>query len=162
MSSGTSTREAIELRILEASRLMPDSRPADLPPTAIIPDVPAWHDYEHQLWRLGEEVHQLFGKQPNLRKDESLYSSIFGIVAHRAGMRGRQSWVWHFGCKQCSNWASKIAGLLPDPDIDGHVISALYKMKAPRFSGKILPYRESRKTWVRKEAVRYLAWDATT
>lgn len=162
MSSGTSTREAIEQRILKAYQLMPNARPADLSPTDTIPDVPAWHDYEHKLWRLGEEVRQLLGKQPNLRKDESLCSSIFGIVANRAGMRGRQSWVSLFGCKPCSNWALKITGLLPDPDIDGHVISTLNKMKAPRFTEKILPYRDSRTAWVRKEASRYLDWDAST
>ncbi len=162
MSSGTSTREAIERRILIASQLMPNSRPVDLPPTDTIPDVPAWHDYEHQLWRLGEEVRQLLIKQPTLRKDELLCSSIFEIAANRTGMRGRQSWVSLFGCKPCSDWALKIAGLLPDPDIDGHIISTLNKMKSPHFTDKILPYRESRTTWVRKEAARYLEWDATT
>ncbi|MDC0276783.1 hypothetical protein OAL00_07600 [Verrucomicrobiales bacterium] len=49
--------------------------------------------------------------------------------------------------------------MLPDPDIEGHVISAVYKMRASGFSDEILPYRGSGVTWVRKAANRYLEFD---
>lgn len=74
-------------------------------------------------------------------------------------MRGRQSWVFLFAYKPCALWDSKIAEMLPDPDIEGHVISAVYKMRASGFSDEILPYRGSGVTWVRKAANRYLEFD---
>lgn len=49
--------------------------------------------------------------------------------------------------------------MLPDPDIEGHVISAVYKMRASGFSEEILPYRGSGVTWVRKAPNRYLEFD---
>jgi hypothetical protein len=41
----------------------------------------------------------------------------------------------------------------------GHVILALYKMKASGFSEEVLPYQESKVAWIRKEAERYLEFD---
>jgi hypothetical protein len=81
------------------------------------------------------------------------------LAKNRAGMRGRQSWILLFAYKTCAGWALDLASLLPDPDIDGHVVSALHKMKAPGFSDRVLPFRDSEITWIRKEATRYLEFD---
>ena len=117
----------------EATAHVPDSLPADLPPTELIPDVPEWHGFEHELWRIGEEVRHVINEKAALRKDQEIYARFLEIVQNRSGMRGRQSWVLLFAYKPCESWATKIARLLPDPDIEGHVISALYKMKAQGF-----------------------------
>jgi hypothetical protein len=76
-------------------------------------------------------------------------------------MRGRQSWVLLFAYKPCASWAAELVKLLPDPDIEGHVVSALDKIKAPGFSEQISPYQDSKLTWIRKKAKRYLEFDQT-
>jgi hypothetical protein len=152
-------KEAILRLVNDAIDQIPEVRPSDLPPTELIPDVPEWHGFEHGLWRIGEEIRQVLNKEPKLRNDHELYSKFFEIARNRAGIRGRQSWVLLFAYKSCASWATELAKLLPDPDIDGHVILAIYKMKAPGFSGTILPYNHSGVAWIRKEAKRYLEFD---
>ncbi len=107
---------------------IPDTRPNDLPPKQF-PGVPEMYGFEHELWRLGEEVRQVINQKTSLRRNRELYSSFLEIARNRAGMRGRQSWILLFAYKSCDAWAGEIAALLPDSDVDGHVISALYKMK---------------------------------
>jgi hypothetical protein len=143
----------------EAFSVVPDVRPVDLPPTQDIPDVPAWHGFEHKLWALGEQVRQFINKKPSLLNDRDLYSQLFRIVKNRAAKRGRQSWILLFAYKPCEPWALELASLLPDPDIDGHIISALYKMKAFGFSARVQPFLDSGTTWNRKVAIRYIAFD---
>ena len=104
-------------------------------------------------------MRNIINEKVGLRNDRDLYSQFLQIVEVRAGMRGRQSWILLFAYKSCRSWAPELASLLPDPDIDGHVISALYKMKASGFSDKVLPFRDSAITWIRKEAARYLEFD---
>ena len=137
MPASTEHKEAVMRLLEEATSHIPDSRPADLPPTELTPDVPDWHDFEHELWRLGEEVRHVINEKTALRKDQEIYSRFLDIAKVRSGMRGRQSWVLLFAYKPCASWATEIASLLPDPDIEGHVISALCQMKAPGFSEEI-------------------------
>ena len=159
MPKDTGHRDAVMKHIAEAFSVVPDTRPPDLPTTELIPDVPAWHGFEHKLWALGEQVWQIINEKPALRNDRAIYSQLFVLAKNRAGMRGRQSWILLFAYKTCAGWALELASLLPDPDIDGHIVSSLYKMKATGFSDRVLPFRDSEITWIRKEATRYLEFD---
>ena len=161
MPAPTKHKEAVMRLVKEAAEHVPNSRPADLPPTELIPDSPEWHGFEHELWRIGEDVRHVMNEKVALRKDREIYDRFLEIVNNRSGMRGRQSWVLLFAYKPCGSWATEIARLIPDPDIEGHVISALYKMKASGFSKEILPYQDSKVTWIRKKAKRYLEFDQT-
>lgn len=155
----TEHKEAVMRLIEEAISHIPAARPADLSPTELIPDVPDWHGFEREVWRIGEEVRHVINEKTALRKDDEVYSRFIEIARNRSAMRGRQSWVLLFAYKPCASWAADLANLLPDPDIEGHVISTLYKMKAPGFSEQILPYQDSKVTWIRREAKRYLQFD---
>ena len=157
--ASTQHKEIILRIVTKALLLIPKTRPDDLPPHWDAPDVPDWHSSEFDLWPLGEDVRQAMNKKTTLRGDEELYSHFLKIVQDRAGMRGRQSWVLLFAYKSCSQWAAEIADLLPDPDIDGHVVSALYKMKAHGFREQVAPLLNSKFTWIRKEAERYIQFD---
>ncbi|CAN5676293.1 hypothetical protein BH11VER1_BH11VER1_16090 [soil metagenome] len=159
MASINEHKRAVSDLIADAFSVIPASRPIDLPPTKTIPDVPAWHDHEHKLWTLGEQIRHLINEKPNIRGDRDIYSEILKIATKRAGMRGRQSWVILFAYKPCASWADEIAGLLPDADIDGHLVSALCKMKASGFSATVLPLLNSPITWIRKKATQYLEFD---
>ncbi len=159
MPASSEHKEAVKQHVREALIHIPDARPNDLPPTKPNPGVPDWHGFEHELWRLGEEVRQLINQKTSLRGDRELYSSFLEIARNRACMRGRQSWILLFAYKPCGEWAEDVAALLPDSDIDGHVISALYKMKSSGFSEQVAPFQESKTTWIRKEAMRYVDFD---
>lgn len=145
--------------VSDALSHIPKARPNELSPTKLIPGVPEWQGFEHELWRLGEEVRQVINEKTSLRRDRELYLSFLEIVRNRAGMRGRQSWVLLFAYKPCGAWAREIAAFLPDSDIDGHVISALYKMRASGFTEFVASFQESEIRWIRKEAVRYVNFD---
>ena len=151
-------RERIDALLDKALRLLPKARPAALPPTRDIPDVPEWHDVELRLWAIGEDIRQELNGKTSLRGDVALYKRIFQVVSDRRGMRGRQSFALLFAYRPCLPWAERLAGLLPDEDgdIDGHVLSALNKMKAAGFSQVVNLYVKSPVAWVRREARRYL------
>jgi hypothetical protein len=123
------------------------------------PDVPQWHCFEHSLWAIGEQIRQALNSQPKLRSDRSLYAEFLAIVQNRHVMRGRQSFVLLFAYQPCAAWAHDLASVLPDSDIDGQIISVLYKMRAPGFSATIAPFLSSSATWIRKEARRYMTFD---
>lgn len=152
-------RETIETLITQANALVPGSAPARLPPMPGSPDVPQWHDFEHSLWSIGEQIRQAMNAQPKLRADRQLYSELLALVRKRQAMRGRQSLVLLFAYRPCNAWARDLASLLPDPDIDGQVILALYKMRATGFSRVVAPFLSSSTAWIRKEARRYVAFD---
>jgi hypothetical protein len=159
MSASTAHKETVLRYVEKALSQIPEARPSDLPPTELIPDVPAWHGFEHELWRIGEEVRHVISEKTTLQEDREIYSRFLEIARNRAAIRGRQSWVLLFAYKPCASWAAEIAGLLPDTDIEGYVISALCKMKAPGFSEDIRPYQDSEITWIRKKAKHYLEFD---
>jgi len=123
------------------------------------PDVPQWHQFEHSLWSIGEQIRQAINSQPKLRSDRALYSEILKIVQSRNALRGRQSFVLLFAYRTCISWAHDLASLIPDSDIDGQIISALYKMRASGFSAIVAPFLSSSATWIRKEARRYMSFD---
>lgn len=162
MPASDELKDEVVQHVARATSCIPSVRPADLPPTRLIPEVSAWHGFEHELWRLGEEVRHVITRKTTLRRDQDLYSRFLEIAQNRAAMRGRQSWVLLFAYKPCRAWAPDIAALLPDSDIEGHVISALYKMRAPGFSEQVLPFRESRIAWISTEAKRYLEFDQSS
>src|SRR6266404_5654945 len=128
------SRSNVEGLIAQAKSLVPDDPSAPLSPMDGFPDVPQWHQFEHSLWSIGEQIRQAINSQPKLRSDRALYSEILKIVQSRNALRGRQSFVLLFAYRTCISWAHDLASLIPDSDIDGQIISALYKMRASGFS----------------------------
>lgn len=155
----STSRSKVEALLAEARSLVPEIIPPALPPIDGCPDVSQWHQFEHSLWSIGEQIRQAINSQARLRSDRELYAAFLAIVQNRHGMRGRQSFVLLFAYKPCIAWARDLASLIPDPDIDGHIISALYKMRASGFSRAVAPFLSSSVTWIRKEARRYLSFD---
>lgn len=146
------------LRLVEQARsLTPSTRPADLPPTAVIKNVPAWHNHEHAIWELGEQARQRLAEQPRLRADVELYRTFLPLIADRAAGRGRQSWVTLFEFTGCAPFANEVAALLSDPDVEGHAVEALTKMNASGHAAEVVPLLDSRQAWIRKSARRYVS-----
>ncbi len=155
----SAVRSAIVSLLDDASAAIPNRLVGRLPESEELDGEPAWHDFESPIWALGEEIRQLFLRKPALRTACDLQIQILGIATDRRAHRGRQSFVMLLGYKSCANHAARLFQEIDDPCIDGHIISTLYKMKAHGFASQIQPFVTNRMTWIRKEAIRYIAWD---
>lgn len=138
-----------------AEALIPDENLPDLPFMESAPDVHDWYGFEHELWEKGEEIRQhiIYGnKKPNTEQVERIVS----ICMDKRAKRGRESFVMLLGKKCYVKYAEKIATLLSDSDVDGHVIDTLYKMGADGYGLQIKPFVEHNRTWIRNKAKKYI------
>jgi hypothetical protein len=152
-------RSKVEALLAEARSAVSAVAPASRPPLQDLTEGPRWNQFELTLWSIGEQIRHAINSQPRLRSDPTLYVQFLSVAQDRRGMRGRQSFVLLFAYRPCVRWAQDLATLIPDPDIDGHIISVLYKMRACGFSRVVGPFASSSTTWIRKEARRYLSFD---
>ncbi len=141
--------------LFSAEKLIPEIDLPDLPYMELAPTVHDWYDFEHELWEIGENIRQLILTE---KKDLSTEQAdqVCKICENVKAKRGRQSFVMLLGKKRFLPYADRIANILPDVDIDGHVISTLYKMGASQFTAQIKPYTNHAITWIRNEAKRYI------
>jgi hypothetical protein len=52
-------------------------------------------------------------------------------------------------------YAEPLGAFLDDPDVDGHVLQTLLKMRAPGFARKAKLLFRSEKSWIRRWAKKY-------
>ena len=81
--------------------------------------------------------------------------AILVVVRCRNLRRGRQSFAMVLGYKAAARFADDLAPFLSDCDIDGHILDALLKMRAPGFYRNVLPLLAAEHSWVHKLARRY-------
>ena len=153
------TREEFNSRITElltsAVALIPTAALPDLPFMKQAPTVPDWYDFEHRLWELGEDIRQLTVAE-NKELNAEHVEAICRICTDPKAKRGRQSFVMLMGKKRYSAYADRLATLLTDEDVCGHVISTLCKMGASQYAEEIKPYTTHPIAWIRNEAKKYL------
>ena len=141
--------------LTESESMIPDEVLPDLPFMETAPDVHDWYCFEHELWEKGEEIRQhiLYGKKrPNTEQVERIVS----ICMDKRAKRGRESFVMLLGKKCYVNYAEKIATLLNDSDVDGHVIDTLYKMGADGYDTQIKQFTNHNRVWIRNKAKKYI------
>ena len=157
MSDANEVRQRVleMVRLAEAS-LPPENLP-ELPPGRFTQGEPDWYPFEGEIWRIGESIRQLMNEQPKLRGDRELLSGFLRIARDPRGKRGRQSFVLLFAYKPCAPFASELIEEIEDPNVCGHVIDALLKMKVPGFVDRIQPFASHTRTWIRNKAKQYCA-----
>lgn len=136
--------------------MAPEAYPPTLPSAPELLGAPAWYGFEHAAWALGEDVRQAFSRTPRLKSDPAVVSKVVEVATCRNLRRGRQSFITALGFVAASGHASRLAQFLGDPDVDGQVVSTLLKMKAAGFSGQVRSLTNSKQTWIRRLAQRYL------
>ena len=151
-------KHEVEKLIKAARTLVPDTVLAPLPLDECL-GVPAWRDFEHQVWAIGEQIRQLFLKAPRLRADRALQEQIVDIACDRRAHRGRQSFVMLLGYRSCVEHAGRLVGQLDDEFVHGHVVDAIYKMRAQGYSDQVQPLLDDKGAWIRNVANRYLNWE---
>ncbi|MBQ8519774.1 MAG: hypothetical protein IJ455_09275 [Agathobacter sp.] len=145
----------LEDLIKKAEGLIPDELLPDLPYMEMAPDVHDWYMFEHELWGVGEEIRQFLSKKKK-SPNKLQIDRIVNICLDKRAKRGRQSFVLLLGRKQYTNYASKIATILNDADVDGQVINTLYKMQAGQYVELMKPFLNHKQTWIRNEAKRFI------
>ncbi|MBE6714826.1 MAG: hypothetical protein E7575_06040 [Ruminococcaceae bacterium] len=141
--------------LLSAERLIPEKNLPDLPYMESAPTVHDWYDFELELWKTGEDIRQLIlSDRKELNAEQA--DRVCKICVDIRAKRGRQSFIMLLGKKRYVSYADRIAAVLTDEDIDGHIISTLYKMGASQYIEKIKPYTDHAVAWIRNEAKRYI------
>ena len=136
--------------------LAPEEYLGDLPPTEFTDGLPAFNDFENSAWKIGERVRQTFVDHPQLRKNSDLVQKVLEAALCKNLRRGRQSFVMALAFVGARPHAAELANCLDDPDINGHVIDTLLKMKATGHAHRVRPLLNSDKAWIRRLANRYI------
>ena len=142
--------------ISQAEKLIPKTFETDLPPTKLIPHVPDWHSFEHEIWRLGEELRQLIKTNLTIRKEDELFRRILKVCTNKNAKRGRQSFIMLLGAKQFSRFAADLITQVDDKFVDGQVICTIQKMHVAGFDSEVKPFIEHKHAWIRNAAKKYL------
>lgn len=137
-------------------KLIPAIYEDNLPSSKQIPDIPQWHDYEHEIWKNGEQIRQILLEHKNLWSDKALLNSFLVIALNRNAKRGRQSFILLFGYKFCAEYSNFFIEELDDVFVRGHIINVLNKMKTPNYVSLIMPYTTDKTAWIRNEAKKYV------
>jgi len=141
--------------INDAHLLIPSEPVPDLPSSPYTIGASEWHDFEHKIWKIGEDIRQLFTKQTVLRSDIHLQAAILDICIARNAKRGRQSFVSLLGYKSCIRHAPILVSEIDDPSVEGHIIDSLLKMGASQYINEVRPFVKHETTWIRKKAITY-------
>ena len=149
-------KEALNILLDQANELIPATIEKDLAPMDIAPGVPQWHDYEHQLWKIGEDIRQILNSHTPLRRDKELLDRFLSIALNRNAKRGRQSFIMLLWYKHCAEYAGLLAAQLDDRSVKGHIIEGLNKMKAGQFTDLVAPFTQDKTTWIRNQAKKYM------
>jgi hypothetical protein len=149
----SATKEHILADCAAARALAPETFPADLPATES--GAPDWYRFEHEAWAIGEQVRHCLLRQPQLKRDAAVQRAIVDVIHCGNLRRGRQSFVMLLGYKAAQEWAPVIASYLDDPDVCGHTLDTLLKMRVPGYAVQVEPLLASKYTWIRNLARKY-------
>tara|TARA_R110002049_G_scaffold24461_1_gene86719 strand:+ start:122 stop:592 length:471 start_codon:yes stop_codon:yes gene_type:complete len=154
-------KEKVLALIKKAENLIPLKMEKDLKPLNGIPNIPDWHNYETNIWRIGEEIRQIIAANKVLRKDAEINNLILNICLNKNSKRGRQSFILLLGYKHLSEHSRELIKMINDNSVDGHIIDTIYKMQSAEFVKEIRPFKTNQQAWIRKIASKYLEKYAT-
>ena len=149
-------KEEIIKLINKANTLTPEKLEKKLNPIKGFPNVPDWHEYERDIWTIGEEIRQIINSKKTLRKDQEINDLIMEFCLNKNSKRGRQPFVLLMGYKNLSEYAPKLIRMINDKSISGQIIDTLYKMQAKGYEKEIEPFTRNKTTWIRKIAIKYI------
>ena len=140
----------------KAIRLAPAEFPPTLHESKELLGAPEWYPFELEAWPIGENVRQAFSKNPKLRKREVLLSKVAEVATCRNLRRGRQSFIMALAFVSAHQYAEPLAAFLADPDVNGHILRTLLKMRASGFAREAKLLLHSEESWKRRWAKKYL------
>jgi HEAT repeat protein len=97
------------------------------------------------------------GNSLSVVADDGVFADLVELARDRDYGRDREMVVVALAQMQDPAAVDVLIKLLEDPDVAGHAVMALGKLKAVKARPALEPFREHPKAWVRKEAERALA-----
>jgi len=100
-------------------------------------------------WTIGNALDLLF--------DDASFDELVELATDRRYGRAREMVVLGLGRSKRAAAVDVLLSLVDDPDVDGHAVSALGKLKAPAARAALEAKLDDRRAWVRSEARKALA-----
>jgi HEAT repeat protein len=105
----------------------------------------------------GEGYGWVVGNALEVLGDDSVFDELAALAADRRYGRARQMVVLALGKSKRPEAADVLLALTDDPDVDGHAVSALAKLRVPAARDVFQRKLSDDRGWVRREAKRALA-----
>lgn len=122
-----------------------------------IGDAPVWRGYEMRLWELSEHVRRYLMANRRIRGRCNILNNIASITTDRRLGKGRQNFIIILGQYGGDAYTDELGALLLDPDVLGHAVKALTRLKAPNYVDRIkVILSESKAGWIKAAAKKYL------
>jgi hypothetical protein len=150
------SEDEVSAACAKALGLAPEAWPTTLPPSPKLKGAAEWYEFEHHAWEIGESVRRAFVKNRRFKTNSALLTKVAEVARCRNLRRGRQSFVMALGFVAARQHAPALAEFVSDPDVDGHVVDTLLKMRAPGYARAIGSLLRSDKAWIRRLAGRYV------
>tara|TARA_R110001606_G_scaffold60696_1_gene142719 strand:+ start:80 stop:670 length:591 start_codon:yes stop_codon:yes gene_type:complete len=150
------TKQKVLKLIEKAENLTPEKMEKDLPNMKDHPDVRKAHFYENEIWRIGEEIRVLILEHKGLRKDDFINDKIINFCLNRNSKCGRESFIMLLWYKHNQKYAGKLASLIDDKYVYGHIIEGLNKLQVEGYCEKVSKFTNDKRTWVKKQAIKYV------
>jgi HEAT repeat protein len=100
-------------------------------------------------WTIGNALDVLFS--------DASFDALAELAADRRYVSARQMIVLGLGKSKRPEVVGVLLGLVDDPDVDGHAVKALGKLKAPVARTALQAKLDDKRAWVRGEARKALA-----
>ncbi len=150
------TKEKVLELIKKAENLTPEKMEKDLPNIKNLPDVREQHFYENEIWRIGEEIRVLILEHKGLRKDDFINERIISFCLNRNSKSGRESFIMLLWYKHNQKYAERLASLIEDKYVYGHIIEGLNKLQVEGYCEKVSKFTNDKRTWIKKQAIKYV------
>ena len=119
---------------------------------------PDWSTYESMIWSISEKVRPVLHARHDLRGQSIVMDAVCGVATDLRYQKGRQNWVLLVGQYGHLAHAAGLSGTIEDPDVSGHVIKALTRLKAPGHADAVSRVLGTASAaWVRNAAKTYLS-----
>ena len=118
---------------------------------------PDWLAYELRLWELSEVIRTYLKLRRGIRGRCALLDVVTEIVTDARYGKGRQNFVLVLAEYGAGPYLHVIGGLLDDPEVCGHAVKGLTKLKEPGYAEKVESIlSDSKVAWIRAAARKYL------
>lgn len=105
---------------------------------------------------IGERHRWTVGNALNVVMNDKVYDDVVPLATDPAYGRGRQMVVLGLGRSKRAEAVDVLLGLVDDPDVGGHAVTALAKIADPRAREALERMTGDDRDWVRKEATKGL------
>jgi HEAT repeats len=126
-------------------------------PEATSPMIEEFRRVDASVDPTGTGLRWTIGNALEVLADDSCFEALVGLVQDRDFGKARQMVVLGLGKSRRPEAVEVLLGLVDDPDVDGHAVKALGRLKSPTAREALERKLDDSRAWVRGEARKALA-----